>query len=58
MCCSKHVEPSINFGIINYITNLHLVVISTEIHSYVQHLLSDLSENCYQKTARNALEQE
>ena len=27
---SKHVEPSINFGIINSITKLHLVVISTE----------------------------
>jgi len=25
VCCSKHVEPSINFGIINYITRLHLV---------------------------------
>ena len=30
MCRSKHVEPSINFGIINYITRLHLVGISTE----------------------------
>ena len=27
---SKHVEPSINFGIINFITKLHLVGISTE----------------------------
>jgi len=26
----KHVEPSINFGIINSITNLHLVGISAE----------------------------
>ena len=26
----KHVEPSINFGIINSITKLHLVGISTE----------------------------
>jgi len=25
VCCSKHVEPSINFGIINSITRLHLV---------------------------------
>jgi len=25
VCCSKHVEPSINFGIINSITMLHLV---------------------------------
>ena len=30
MCRSKHVEPSINFGIINSITKLHLVGISTE----------------------------
>ena len=30
MCPSKHVEPSINFGIINSITKLHLVGISTE----------------------------
>jgi hypothetical protein len=25
VCCSKHVEPSINFEIINSITRLHLV---------------------------------
>ena len=31
MCLSKHVEPSKNFGIINSITKLHLVGISTEI---------------------------
>ena len=31
MCRSKHVEPSINFGIINSITKLHLVGISTEL---------------------------
>ena len=30
MCRSKHVEPSINFGIINSITKLHLVGVSTE----------------------------
>jgi len=30
MCRSKHVEPSINFGIINSITKLHLVGISTD----------------------------
>jgi hypothetical protein len=30
MCRSKHVEHSINFGIINYITKLYLVGISTE----------------------------
>jgi hypothetical protein len=30
VCCSKHVEPSINFGIINSITKLHRVGISTE----------------------------
>ena len=29
MCRSKHVEPLKNFGIINSITNLHLVGIST-----------------------------
>jgi hypothetical protein len=29
-CLSKHVEHSINFGIINCITKLHLVGISTE----------------------------
>ena len=28
---SKHVEPSINFGIINSITKLHLVSISIEL---------------------------
>ena len=31
MCLSKHVEPSKNFGIINSITKLHLVGISTEL---------------------------
>jgi hypothetical protein len=25
LCHSKHVEPSINFGVINFITSLHLV---------------------------------
>jgi len=30
VCRSKHVEPSKNFGIINSITKLHLVGISTE----------------------------
>ena len=30
MCLSKHAEPSVNFGIINSITKLHLVGISTE----------------------------
>jgi hypothetical protein len=30
VCHSKYVEPSINFGIINFITKLHLVDISTE----------------------------
>ena len=30
MCRWKHVEPTINFGIINSITKLHLVGISTE----------------------------
>jgi len=30
VCRSKHVEPSINFGIINSITKLHLAGISTE----------------------------
>jgi hypothetical protein len=29
VCRSKHVEPSINCGIINSVTKLHLVVIST-----------------------------
>ena len=27
---SKHVEPSVNYGLINSITKLHLVGISTE----------------------------
>ena len=35
MCRSKHVEPSINFGIINSITKLHLVGISTEFFQVV-----------------------
>jgi len=30
LCLSKHVEPSVNFEIINSITKLHLVGISTE----------------------------
>ena len=30
MCRSKHVEPSIDFGIINSITKIHLVGISSE----------------------------
>jgi len=30
VCRSKHVEPSINSGIINSITKLHLVGISTK----------------------------
>jgi hypothetical protein len=30
VCRSKHVEPSINFGIINSITKMHLFGISTE----------------------------
>jgi hypothetical protein len=30
VCRSKHIEPSINFGIINSITKLHLVGIYTE----------------------------
>jgi hypothetical protein len=34
VCRSKHVEPSINFGIINSITNLHLVGISIESLNY------------------------
>jgi len=36
VCPSKHVEPSVNFGIINSITKLHLVGISTEYISKVQ----------------------
>ena len=36
MCRSKHVEPSINFVIINSITKLHLVGISIE---YTVHLV-------------------
>jgi hypothetical protein len=39
-CRSKHVELSINFGIINSITKLHLVGISTE--SYAQVLTVSL----------------
>ena len=35
MCHSKHVEPSINFGIINSITKLHLVGISTEYYNII-----------------------
>ena len=30
VCRSKHVEPAINFGIINSITKLHLVGISID----------------------------
>ena len=33
MCRSKHVEPSVNFGIVNSITKLHLVGISTKLQS-------------------------
>ena len=38
MCRSKHVEPSVNFGIINSTTKLHLVGIYTEsstIHGFM-----------------------
>jgi len=35
VCRSKHVEPSINFGIINSITKLHLVGISTETYRHL-----------------------
>ena len=38
MSRSKHVEPSINFGIINSITKLHLVGISTEISTNINFL--------------------
>jgi hypothetical protein len=31
--CSKYVEPSMNFGIINSITELHLLGVSTEGHT-------------------------
>ena len=41
MCRSKHVEPSINFGIINSITKLHLVGISTELELFL-HFVLDL----------------
>jgi len=40
VCRSKHVEPSINFGIINSITKLHLVgyfyrlIYDARIHEY------------------------
>jgi hypothetical protein len=42
VCHSKHVQPSINFGIINSIAKLHLVGISTEILN-VFHLAGKLS---------------
>jgi hypothetical protein len=32
VCRSKHVEPSVNFGMISSITKLHLVGISTELN--------------------------
>jgi len=32
VCRSKHVEPSMNGGIINSITKLHLVGISTQLY--------------------------
>jgi hypothetical protein len=35
VCRSKHVEPSINFGIINYITKLHIVGISAVFLTWV-----------------------
>jgi hypothetical protein len=38
VCRSKHVEPTINFGIINSITKLHFVGISTEISSNIEFL--------------------
>jgi hypothetical protein len=42
VCRSKHVEPSKNFGIINFITKLHLVGISTEwIFSPKMHLMDN-----------------
>ena len=41
---SKHVEPSINFGIINSITKLHLVGISTESPDFLYLVLDRLRE--------------
>ena len=35
MCGSKHVEPSINFGMTNSITKLHLVGVSIELYFFV-----------------------
>jgi hypothetical protein len=56
VCRSKRVEPSINFGIINSITRLHLVGISTEsyydvrIHEYqILHDLQNLQNELLKK---------
>jgi hypothetical protein len=45
VCRSKHVEPSVNFGIINSIKKLHLVGISTEL-SYLNYT-AEYSEICH-----------
>jgi hypothetical protein len=39
---AKHAEPSINLGIINSITKLHLVVISTEKRSDISSAVFEL----------------
>jgi len=42
VCRSKHIQPSINFGIVNSITKLHLVGISTEYYTTSVKELSQL----------------
>jgi len=39
----KHVEPSINFGIINSITKLHLVGISTDVSVVFHCMIADMN---------------
>jgi hypothetical protein len=52
VCRSKHVEPSVNFGIINSITRLHLVGISTEPLDYFVLINVFGKGKCFQRCHR------
>jgi hypothetical protein len=47
VCRSKHGEPSINYGIINSITILHLVGISTEALSEIEFITIIETPTCF-----------
>jgi hypothetical protein len=45
VCRLKHVDPSINFGIINSIAKLHLVGISTESSTFIISKLNQIDNS-------------